>query len=72
MDFVAGVTVEQALLQARQKAYVYNGDVLAVINDIVMIVNKGTDIKKALAEYQDKLQFKHEIDEIKAQMKRTK
>ena len=72
MDFVAGITIEQALSQARRKAYVYTDDVLAVINDIVMIVHKGTDIQKALAEYRDKLRFKYEIEEIKKQVKRTK
>ena len=72
MDFVAGLTIEQALLQARRTAYVYNDTVLATINDIVMVIYKGTDIKKALAEYQDKLQFKYEIEELKKQMKRTK
>ena len=72
MNFVAGVDVEKALSQARQKAYVYNDDVLAVINDIVMVVYKGTDIQKALAEYHDKLNFKYEIEKMKAQMKRTK
>jgi len=72
MDFVAGLTVEQALSQARRTAYVYNDAVLAIINDIVMVVYKGTDIQKALAEYQDKLQFKYEIEKIKQQMKRTK
>lgn len=72
MDFVAGLTIKQALLQARRKAYVYNDAVLANINDIVVVVYKGTDIQKALAEYKDKLLFKYEIEEIKAQMKRTK
>lgn len=72
MDFVTGLTVEQALLQARKKAYIYNDAVLATINNIVMVVYKGTDIKKALAEYQDKLQFKYEIEKLKKQMKRTK
>jgi len=72
MDFVAGLTIEQALLQARRMAYVYNDTVLATINDIVMVIYKGTDIQKALAEYQDKLNFKYEIEELKKQMKRTK
>ena len=72
MDFVAGIAVEQALLRASRMAYAYNDTVLATINDIVMVVDKGADIKKALAEYQDKLLFKYEIEDIKRQMKRTK
>jgi hypothetical protein len=71
-DFVTGLTPEQALLRARRMAYVCNDAVLATINGIVMVIYKGTDLKKALAEYQDKLNFKNEIEELKKQIKRTR
>ena len=72
MNFVAGITIVQALEHARRVAYNYNDTLLAVINDIVMIVYKGTDIQKALAEYHQKLKFRYEIEELKARMRKTK
>ena len=69
MNFVAGLTIEQALERARRFAYDYNDTVLAVINDIVMIVNKGTDTKKALDEYHQKLRLKYEIEAMKTKTK---
>lgn len=67
LEFVAGLTIEQALLRARSMAYTYNDAVAAIINDIVIIVHKGSDIKKLMAEYQQKLQLKYEIEKIKKQ-----
>ena len=72
LEFVSGLTIEQALLRARQMAYTYNDVVTAIINDIVIIVYKGADIKKLMAEYQQKLQFKYEIENIKKQNIKTK
>ncbi|MBR5354781.1 MAG: hypothetical protein IK122_01480 [Alphaproteobacteria bacterium] len=66
VDFVTRLTVEQALLHARKVAYTYNDTVLATINGIVMIVNKGTDVNKAMAEYQQKNNLKNEIARLKA------
>ena len=55
MNFVAGLTIEQALTRARNLAATSNQSVLADINDIKIKVDKNTDIKKALAEYHQKL-----------------
>lgn len=56
MNFVAGLTIEQALIRARNLATTSNQPVLADINDIKITVDKHTDIKKALAEYHQKLE----------------
>ncbi len=44
MNFVAGLTVEQALIRARNLATTSNQPVLADINDIKIEVNRNTDI----------------------------
>ena len=67
MNFVAGLTIEQALIRARNLAMTSNQPVLADINDIKMTVDKNTDIKKALAEYHEKLAKKHAEQTLKIQ-----
>lgn len=59
MNFVAGLTIEQALIRARNLATTSNQPVLADINDIKIQVDRNTDIKKALAEYHQKLDKVH-------------
>ena len=59
MNFVAGLTIEQALIRARNLASTSNQPVLADINDIKIEVDKNTDIKQALAEYHQKLKEKY-------------
>lgn len=64
---VAGLTIKEALERAVEMADKKRQCVLVVINDIVMAVNKNTNIDEALKEYHDKLDFKYQI----AKMKRT-
>lgn len=59
MNFVAGLTIEQALIRARNLATTSNQPVLADINDIKIEVNRNTDIQQALAEYHQKLDKLH-------------
>lgn len=59
MNFVAGLTIEQALIRARNLAKTSNQPVLADINDIKIKVDKNTDIQKALAEYHQRLDKVH-------------
>ena len=59
MNFVAGLTIEQALIRARNLATTSNQPVLADINDIKIQVDKNTDIQRALAEYHQRLDKKH-------------
>jgi len=55
MNFVAGLTIEQAITRARNLAITSNQPVLADINDVKIQINANTDIEKALAEYRQKL-----------------
>ena len=55
MNFVAGLTIEQAITRARNLAITSNQPVLADINDVKIQINANTDIEKALAEYHQKL-----------------
>ena len=67
LNFVQRLSAQDALTRARQVAYNYNEEVMAIINGVVMIVYKGTDIKKALLEYNQKINLKFEIERMKAQ-----
>ncbi len=61
---VAGLTIKEALERAVEMAGKKRQCVLVVINDIVMAVNKNTNIDEALKEYHDKLDFKHQLKPI--------
>jgi predicted nucleic-acid-binding protein len=65
MEFVAGLTIEQALLKATKTTKESDEQIEAIINDVVMIVDKKTDITKALNEYHQKQKFKYEIEMLK-------
>lgn len=55
---VAGLTVREALVHAVKKAKENKCIVITIINDVVMLVNKNTNIDKALTEYNQKLNLK--------------
>ena len=61
MEFVSGLTVYDALCKARNAALKSNKPVLVDINDIIMLVDKKSDIQKLVNEYRNKLDFKYEI-----------
>lgn len=58
---VAGLTIEEALKHAIAIARERRQHVLVIMNNIAVIVNKDTDVKVALKEYRDKLDFKYEM-----------
>ena len=70
INFVAGLTIKEALVVACKTSVFHNEPVLAVINDIVMIVDKNTNTENALSEYHKKLEFKYEIEDIKREKQR--
>jgi len=60
-----GLLIEQALINAVEMARKENTMVMAIINDIVMCVDKNTSAVKALKEYYSKLYIKHQVENIK-------
>ena len=60
-----GLLIEQALINAVEMARKDNTMVMAIINDIVMCVDKNTSAVKALKEYYSKLHIKHQVENIK-------
>ena len=70
IDFIAGLTIKEALIMAKSLAVNNNEPVSAIINEVVMIVDKNTDVEKALISYRKKLDFKHEIEKIKREKER--
>ena len=62
---VAGLTVKQALIKAKQLSLENNKTVMAIINDIVMIVDKDIDIAKALTEYHHKANMRFYVAHLK-------
>jgi hypothetical protein len=67
LNFVAGLTICQAIQRAKDVASESAHGVLVDINDIQMLIKKDTNTKKALIEYSKKLEFKNEIEKIKRQ-----
>lgn len=67
LDFVAGLTIPQALSRACNFVRNTGEPVLVDINDIIMIINKDTDLHKAVIDYRQKLEFKYEIERMKRQ-----
>jgi hypothetical protein len=65
MEFVAGTTVCEALCKAHNKAKALNKPVVADINDIMMLVDKKTDVTQLGIAYRQKLDLKYEIEQIK-------
>ncbi|MFQ6704064.1 MAG: hypothetical protein ACLRFP_03225 [Alphaproteobacteria bacterium] len=62
---VAGLTIKEALFRAIQKSKDNKCTVMAVLNDIVMFVNKNTNVYKVLEEYRQKLDLKYYTERVK-------
>ncbi|MFQ6696090.1 MAG: hypothetical protein ACLRFF_03280 [Alphaproteobacteria bacterium] len=62
---VAGLTIKEALVRAIQKSKDNKCTVMAVLNDIVMFVNKNTNVNKVLEEYRQKLDLKYYTERVK-------
>jgi len=62
---VAGLTIKEALVRAIQKSKDNKCTVMAVLNDIVMFVNKNTNVDKVLEEYHQKLDLKYYTERVK-------
>ena len=62
---VAGFTIKEALVRAIQKSKDNKCTVMAVLNDIVMFVNKNTNVDKVLEEYRQKLDLKYYTERVK-------
>lgn len=69
---IAGLLVEEALINAVKMARKENVMVMAVINDIVMCVDKDTSAVKALKEYYSKLYIKHWLQQYANTAARTR
>ena len=67
LDFVAGLTIPQALSRACNFVKNTGEPVLADINDIMIVINKDTDLHKAIVDYRQKLEFKYEIEKLRRQ-----
>lgn len=59
---VAGQTIEEAINAAVRLAKENNCVVIAVINDIVMFMNKKTNPKQATKDYRDKVNLRYYIN----------
>ena len=62
---VAGLTIKEALKRGVQLATTQNAHVLIVINDIVMFVNKRTNVDQALKDYKQKLDLRYYSEQIR-------
>ena len=67
IDFVAGLTIKEAISRAHKQALILKEPVAANINDIVIIIDANTDQEKILTEYYLKHKFKYEIESLKRQ-----
>ena len=65
IDFVAGYTINEAIEKAIKTAVKSNTIIHANINDIILIIDKNTNLKKAIEECHQKLNFKYEIEKLK-------
>ena len=70
LNFVAGLTIFEALSRACNFVRNTKQPVLADINDIMMVVDKDTDLHKAVKNYREKLEFKYEIAKIRRDIQR--
>ncbi len=62
---VAGLSIEEDVITAVNMARNENTDVMTVINDIVIRVDKNTSVVYALKEYYSRLYIKHCVENIK-------
>ena len=62
---VAGLSIEEAMVTAVNMARNENTNVMTVINDIVIRVDKNTSVVYALKEYYSRLYIKHCVENIK-------
>lgn len=62
---VAGLSIEEAVITAVNMARNENTNVMTVINDIVIRVDKNTSVVYALKEYYSRLYIKHCVENIK-------
>ena len=62
---VAGLSIEEAVITAVNMARNENTNVMIVINDIVIRVDKNTSVVYALKEYYSRLYIKHCVENIK-------
>ena len=69
---VVGMTIMEALSNAVAKADMYGKNVLADINDIVMVIKPHSNLKKIVKDYRQKLKFKYEINDIKRAQTRAR
>lgn len=65
--FITKLTPYQALLKACKFAKNTGEQVCTEIDDIMMIIDKGTSVQKAVADYRNKLEFKYEIERLRKQ-----
>lgn len=65
IDFVAGLSIKEAISRAKSKSVELKEPVLADINDIILIIDKNTDMDKKLKEYYQKSKFKFELENMK-------
>ena len=70
LNSVAGLTIFEALSRACNFVKNTQKPVLADINDIIMVVDKDTDLHKAVKDYRQRLEFKYEIEKIKREKQR--
>lgn len=56
---VAGLTIKEALVRAIQKSKDNKCTVMAVLNDVVMFVDKNTNVDTALEEYHEKQDLRY-------------
>ena len=62
---IAGLSIEQALINAVKMAREENTMVMAVLNDIVMCIDKNSSAVKMLKEYYQKLYIKHFVENMR-------
>ncbi len=67
VDFVSGHLAKTAFESAKRIVFAQGQSVLAIINDIVIIVDENSNIDNLVQEYRKKLDFKYEIENIKRQ-----
>ena len=62
---VAGLTIRQALQNAKTTASMEHKNVVANLNDVIMCISSRTNVDKALQLYAEKLALKYEVEKIK-------
>ena len=70
MKFIQGIVGESVIHTLTKACHVAKHErdsVLLEINDVIMYVNKETSLNNLYNKYQQKLNFKYEIERIKRQ-----